>query len=76
MTVKELIKKLQEYPENMEVFSYGQPCSGNILEATAMKILPVLKYVVKDETGAPQFFRCDLHFSDEELIENPQWSEI
>ena len=49
MTVKELIQKLQEYPENMEVFSYGQPCSGNILEATAMKILPVLKYVVKDE---------------------------
>ena len=49
MTVKELIQELQNFPEDMEVFSYGQPCSGNILEATAMKILPVLKYVVKDE---------------------------
>ena len=49
MTIKELIQQLQEYPEDMEVFTYGQPCSGNILEATAMKVFPVIKRVIKDE---------------------------
>jgi hypothetical protein len=35
MKVKELIEKLQQYPENMEVFTYGTSCTGNILKYLA-----------------------------------------
>ena len=52
MTIKELIQELQNYPEDMEVFSYGQSCSGNILEATAIEILPMVKRVIRNEDGS------------------------
>jgi len=29
MKVKELIEKLKEFPEDMEVFGYGVSCTGN-----------------------------------------------
>jgi len=46
MTIKELIEKLQDYPEDMEIFTSGSMCTGNKLECTAYKPFPQEKRVV------------------------------
>jgi len=53
MTIKELKKVLEEYPEDWEVFSYGTFSNKVGIEATAMRILPVVKRVIKDEIDDP-----------------------
>lgn len=48
MTIKELIKKLQEYPEDMECYTTGLQVGGNVFDCEATKIRPHIAYV-KDE---------------------------
>ena len=50
MTVKELIEKLKEYPEDMEVFTFGESVGGNEFDSEAWP--PYLKtlYVKREES--------------------------
>jgi hypothetical protein len=49
VTVKELIEKLKEYPEDMKVFTYGEPCIGNKFDSTAYNPFPKKKrFIWKD----------------------------
>lgn len=48
MTVKELIEKLGEFPEDMEIYTYGRPVGGNFFECEAWNTNPHYRYIVKD----------------------------
>ena len=48
MTVKELIEKLQEFPEDMECYSRGMTVGGSVFDCEASQVYPYIAYV-KDE---------------------------
>jgi len=49
MKVKELIEKLQQFPEDMEVFTYGVACTGNRFKYLAYEANPQEERFVKLE---------------------------
>lgn len=51
MKVKELIEQLKKYPQDMEVYTYGESVGGNEFECLAYKAIPHTKYVVEIVEG-------------------------
>jgi hypothetical protein len=51
MKVKELIEKLQQFPEDMDVFTVGEEYEGNELSHFAYNPNPEIKRFITDDDG-------------------------